>query len=148
MRDYYSLLKNKLNKINEEHKLELYKKRGITSNAKIKNIEDLQEKLLLFLEQDNKNTEEDYQSIIAEKIIDQYEEEKEDITFGVLLENAKDKLIVSLLIFDTDYTYSNLLRQDYDKEKIDKAKVYYMQLKDMIVNNDKDTLSKLIIEKL
>ena len=110
MQDYYSLLKNKLNKINEAHKLELYKKQNITSKEKIKNIEDLKEKLLLFLEQDNKSSEKDYQDIIAEKIIDQYEEEKENITFGVLLENAKDKLIVSMLIFDTDYTYSNILK--------------------------------------
>ena len=148
MQDYYSLLKKKLNQINEEHKLEIYQKQNITSKEQINNIDDLKEKLLLFLEQDNNSTEKDYQDIIAEKIIEQYEEEKDNITFGVLLENGKDKLIVSLLIFDTDYTYSNLLRIDYDKEKMEKAKIYYMQLKDMIINNDKNTLSKLIIEKL
>ena len=87
-------------------------------------------------------------NIIADRIVSQYEEEKGNITFGVVVENAERYYLTYILIFEEDKTYSNVLLKKFDKDKIMEAKSYFTELKDMIINNDLNKLSKLIIDKL
>ena len=90
----------------------------------------------------------DTSSIIADRIVSQYEETKGDITFGVVVENANSYYLTYILIFEKEKTYSNVLLRKFDKDKIMEAKSYFLELKDMIVNNDLSTLSNLIVDKL
>jgi len=57
-------------------------------------------------------------------------------------------IFVSLLIFDEEYTYSNLLVKVYDKKKLSEAKIYFNELKELIINNSINYLSKIILEKM
>lgn len=93
------------------------------------------------------NTKKEYNNL-ADRIITQYEESKDDVTFGIVIENINNYLLTYLLIFEQDKTYSNILLRKYNKDKLFEAKKYFMELKDMVMNNDKDKLSKLIIDKL
>lgn len=102
-------------------------------------------KMLNYLISDT--TKKEYNNL-ADRIITQYEETKEDVTFGIVIESINNYLLTYLLIFEQDKTYSNILFKKYNKDKLLEAKKYFMELKDMIVNNDKDKLSKLIIDKL
>lgn len=102
-------------------------------------------KMLNYLISDT--TKKEYNNL-ADRIITQYEETKEDVTFGIVIESINNYLLTYLLIFEQDKTYSNILLKKYNKDKLLEAKKYFMELKDMIVNNDKDKLSKLIIDKL
>lgn len=102
-------------------------------------------KMLNYLISDT--TKKEYNNL-ADRIITQYEETKEDVTFGIVIESINNYLLTYLLIFEQDKTYSNILLKKYNKDKLLEAKKYFMELKDMIVNNNKDKLSKLIIDKL
>lgn len=102
-------------------------------------------KMLNYLISDT--TKKEYNNL-TDRIITQYEETKEDVTFGIVIESINNYLLTYLLIFEQDKTYSNILLKKYNKDKLLEAKKYFMELKDMIVNNDKDKLSKLIIDKL
>ena len=102
-------------------------------------------KMLNYLISDT--TKKEYNNL-DDRIITQYEETKEDVTFGIVIESINNYLLTYLLIFEQDKTYSNILLKKYNKDKLLEAKKYFMELKDMIVNNDKDKLSKLIIDKL
>lgn len=130
MDDYYSALKSKLDFVSKKEKNEF---------------DDKMKKMLSFLVGD---IESDYSNIIADKIISQYEETKNDITFGVVIENDNKQYLTYILIFEKEKTYSNILLRKFDKHKIIEAKNYFTELKDMIVNNDISKLSKLIIDKL
>lgn len=102
-------------------------------------------KMLNYLISDT--TKKEYNNL-DDRIITQYEETKEDVTFGIVIESINNYLLTYLLIFEQDKTYSNILLKKYNKDKLLEAKKYFMELKDMIVNNDKDKLSELIIDKL
>jgi len=128
--DSYIKLINKLKKYGKNNMIE---------------IDDNMKKMLNYLVDNNCD---DYTSLIANRIVSQYEETKDDITFGVVVENADIYYLTYILIFEKDKTYSNVLLRKFDKDKIMKAKSYFMELKDMIINNDLNKLSHLIIDKL
>ena len=128
--DQYIKLINKLKKYGKNNMVE------IDDNMKI---------MLNYLVDNNCD---DYTSLIANRIVSQYEETKDDITFGVVVENADSYYLTYILIFEKDKTYSNVLLRKFDKDKIMEAKSYFMELKDMIINNDLNKLSHLIIDKL
>ncbi len=128
--DSYIKLINKLKKYGKNNMVE------IDDNMKI---------MLNYLVDNNCD---DYTSLIANRIVSQYEETKDDITFGVVVENADSYYLTYILIFEKDKTYSNVLLRKFDKDKIMEAKSYFMELKDMIINNDLNKLSHLIIDKL
>ena len=128
--DSYIKLINKLKKYGKNNMIE---------------IDDNMKKMLNYLVDNNCD---DYTSLIANRIVSQYEETKDDITFGVVVENADSYYLTYILIFEKDKTYSNVLLRKFDKDKIMEAKSYFMELKDMIINNDLNKLSHLIIDKL
>ncbi len=128
--DSYIKLINKLKKYGKNNMIE---------------IDDNMKKMLNYLVNNNCD---DYTSLIANRIVSQYEETKDDITFGVVVENADSYYLTYILIFEKDKTYSNVLLRKFDKDKIMEAKSYFMELKDMIINNDLNKLSHLIIDKL
>lgn len=130
VKDSYIKLINKLKKYGKNNMVE---------------IDDNMKKMLNYLVDNNCD---DYTSLIANRIVSQYEETKDDITFGVVVENADSYYLTYILIFEKDKTYSNVLLRKFDKDKIMEAKSYFMELKDMIINNDLNKLSHLIIDKL
>ena len=130
MDNSYLMLKNKLNSVSSSEEIQLDEK---------------MQKMLDYLVGD---TTKDASSIIVDRIVSQYEETKENITFGVVVENADNYYLTYILIFEKDKTYSNVLLRKFNKDKIMEAKSYFMELKDMIVNNDLSTLSNLIVDKL
>ena len=128
--DSYIKLINKLKKYGKNNMIE---------------IDDNMKKMLNYLVDNNCD---DYTSLIANRIVSQYEETKDDITFGVVVENADSNYLTYILIFEKDKTYSNVLLRKFYNDKIMEAKSYFMELKDMIINNDLNKLSHLIIDKL
>lgn len=130
VKDSYIKLINKLKKYGKNNMVE---------------IDDNMKKMLNYLVDNNCD---DYTSLIANRIVTQYEETKDDITFGVVVENADSYYLTYILIFEKDKTYSNVLLRKFDKDKIMEAKTYFIELKDMIINNDLNNLSHLIIDKL
>ena len=153
-KDNFTLLKDEIKntiKKRDSALLKQYNKK-VSKNDKVKNITELENKFtnfmnLLGIESDDSNNI-DYDTLLKEKIVDSYEEEKSGVTFGTLLEKNKNKLIVSLIIFDTEETYSNLLVKTYDVEDLSEAQIYFEELKDLVIKNDLDNLSKIILEKM
>ena len=153
-KDSFTLLKDEIKTTIEKRDSTLLKQynKKVSKNDKVKNITELENKFtnfmnLIGIESDSTNNI-DYDALLKEKIIDSYEEEKSGVTFGTLLEKNKNKLIVSLLIFDTEETYSNLLVKTYDMEDLSEAQIYFEELKDLVIKNDLDNLSKIILEKM
>ncbi|MBO5095472.1 MAG: hypothetical protein J6B98_01175 [Bacilli bacterium] len=153
-KDNFTLLKDEIKNTIEKRDSALLKQynKKVSKNDKVKNITELENKFtnfmnLLGIESDATNNV-DYDALLKEKIVDSYEEEKSGVTFGILLEKNKNKLIVSLLIFDTEETYSNLLVKTYDIDDLTEAKIYFNELKDLVIKNNLDNLSKLILEKM
>ena len=153
-KDNFTLLKDEIKNTIEKRDSALLKQynKKVSKNDKVKNITELENKFtnfmnLLGIESDDSNNI-DYDALLKEKIVDSYEEEKSGVTFGTLLEKNKNKLIVSLLIFDTEETYSNLLVKTYDMEDLSEAQIYFEELKDLVIKNDLDNLSKIILEKM
>ena len=130
MDDSYLKLRNRLNAVSNRDEMKL------------------DEKMQKMLEYLVGGTTSNTTNIIANRVVSQYEEEKGNITFGVVVENADKYYLTYILIFEKDKTYSNVLLKKFDKDKVMEAKSYFMELKDMIVNNDLNKLSKLIIDKL
>lgn len=152
-KNYFELLKKEIKKmVASEEKSTLKKYNNMVSrNDKVKSIGELEEQFNNFLELlgiESTAPTKDYETMLKERIVDSYEEEKENITFGALIENTNNKLVVSLLIFDEKYTYSNLLVKVYDKNKLSEAKIYFNELKELIINNSVNDLSKIILEKM
>lgn len=153
-KDNFTLLKDEIKnniKKRDSALLKQYNKK-VSKNDKVKNITELENKFtnfmnLLGIESDDTNNI-DYDALLKEKIVDSYEEEKSGVTFGTLLEKNRNKLIVSLLIFDTEETYSNLLVKTYNIDNLTEAKIYFNELKDLVIKNNLDNLSKLILEKM
>ena len=153
-KDNFTLLKDEIKNTIEKRDSALLKQynKKVNKNDKVKNITELENKFtnfmnLLGIESDDSNNI-DYDALLKEKIVDSYEEEKSGVTFGTLLEKNKNKLIVSLIIFDTEETYSNLLVKTYDMEDLSEAQIYFEELKDLVIKNDLDNLSKIILEKM
>lgn len=153
-KDSFTLLKDEIKTTIEKRDSTLLKQynKKVSKNDKVKNITELENKFtnfmnLLGIESDDSNNI-DYDALLKEKIVDSYEEEKSGVTFGTLLEKNKNKLIVSLIIFDTEETYSNLLVKTYDMEDLSEAQIYFEELKDLVIKNDLDNLSKIILEKM
>ena len=153
-KDNFTLLKDEIKNTIEKRDSALLKQynKKVSKNNKVKNITELENKFtnfmnLLGIESDDTSNI-DYDALLKEKIVDSYEEEKSGVTFGTLLEKNKNKLIVSLLIFDTEETYSNLLVKTYDMENLSEAQIYFDELKDLVIKNDLDNLSKIILEKM
>ena len=153
-KDNFTLLKDEIKNTIEKRDSALLKQynKKVSKNDKVKNITELENKFtnfmnLLGIESDATNNV-DYDALLKEKIVDSYEEEKSGVTFGTLLEKNKNKLIVSLIIFDTEETYSNLLVKTYDIDDLTEAKIYFNELKDLVIKNNLDNLSKLILEKM
>jgi len=153
-KDNFTLLKDEIKNTIEKRDSALLKQynKKVSKNNKVKNITELENKFtnfmnLLGIESDDTSNI-DYDALLKEKIVDSYEEEKSGVTFGTLLEKNKNKLIVSLLIFDTEETYSNLLVKTYDIEDLSEAQIYFDELKDLVIKNDLDNLSKIILEKM
>lgn len=79
-------------------------------------------------------------------IISQYEENKDNITFGVFIQKENDKFNVSIIIFDEDYTFSNIVSKQYNS--LEQANQYYLQLEELIKNNNINDLSLKLLEEL
>ena len=93
----------------------------------------------------NKFKEEKYEKKTDENILDYFEEIKEDVNFGVLLEH-NETYIISILIFYNDVCYSDVLIKDFKYFK--EAGKYFFQLKLLVKNNNIEFLSKYIMEKM
>lgn len=153
-KDNFTLLKDEIKNTIEKRDSALLKQynKKVNKNDKVKNITELENKFTNFMNilgiESDDTSNIDYDALLKEKIVDSYEEEKSGVTFGTLLEKNKNKLIVSLLIFDTEETYSNLLVKTYDIENLSEAQIYFDELKDLVIKNDLDNLSKIILEKM
>ena len=153
-KDNFTLLKDEIKNTIEKRDSALLKQynKKVNKNDKVKNITELENKFTNFMNilgiESDDTSNIDYDALLKEKIVDSYEEEKSGVTFGTLLEKNKNKLIVSLLIFDTEETYSNLLVKTYDIEDLSEAQIYFDELKDLVIKNDLDNLSKIILEKM
>lgn len=135
MNDYYSSLKSKL--INSYCK----------KNVSINNLKELHKKLDELVDKfQTPNEKEKVKAILKDRLIDQYEEQKEDITFGVLIEFINNSYFVSMMIFDKEYTYSNLLKKE--KKTLKDAKQYFEKLKTIIINNNLNSLSLYLLDNV
>ena len=138
MNDDYAILKQKLN--------DSYNKNISDLNDFI----DLKNCIINLVNDINDNSDKtkDIDDILKEKIVDQYELEKENITFATLIERTSKNLVVSVIIFDVDVTYSNLLVRTYKFNQLEEAKTYFNELKSLIIDCDISELSKIILKKM
>lgn len=84
--------------------------------------------------------------VLIERIVEQYKEEKNSVIFATLIENIDDSYCVSVNIFDYDYKYYNVLYKKYSNLK--DSKLYFEKLKNVIKNNDKNSISLYILENM
>ena len=83
-------------------------------------------------------------SILNDNLVSQFEEAKDNITFGVFINIQNNSYYVSMIIFDTDYTFSNLNAKTYNN--LEEANTYFSSLKDLIKNNDLESLSASLLK--
>lgn len=83
-------------------------------------------------------------SILNDNLISQFEETKDNITFGAFIKKQNNNYYVSMIIFDTDYTFSNLKARTYNN--LEDANTYFSSLKDLIKNNDLERLSNILLK--
>ena len=83
-------------------------------------------------------------SILNDTLVNQFEETKDNITFGVFIKKQNNSYYVSIIIFDTDYTFSNLNAKTYNN--LEEANTYFSSLKDLIKNNDLESLSASLLK--
>lgn len=138
MNDDYAILKQKLNN---------YYNKNISD---LNNFTELKKSIIDLVNDINDNSDKtkDIDSIIKDRIVEQYELEKEGITFGALIERTSKNLVVSVIIFDVDVTYSNLLVRTYNFNQLDEAKKYFSELKTLIVDCNVSELSNIILKKM
>lgn len=138
MNDDYAILKQKLNN---------YYNKNISD---LNNFTELKKSIIDLVNDinDNNDKTKDIDSIIKDRIVEQYELEKEGITFGALIERTSKNLVVSVIIFDVDVTYSNLLVRTYNFNQLDEAKKYFSELKTLIVDCNVSELSNIILKKM
>ena len=73
-----------------------------------------------------------------------YKKKKDNITFGAFIKKQNNSYCVSMIIFDIDYTFSNLNAKTYDN--LEEANIYFSSLKDLIKNNDLESLSASLLK--
>ena len=83
-------------------------------------------------------------SILNDNLVNQFEDTKDNITFGVFIKKQNNSYYVSMIIFDTDYTFSNLNAKTYNN--LEDANTYFSSLKDLIRNNDLESLSASLLK--
>lgn len=138
MNDDYAILRQKLN--------DSYNKNILDLN----NFDDLKKSIIDLVNDvdDNNDKTKDIDEILKDRIVDQYELEKENITFATLIERTPKNLVVSVIIFDVDITYSNLLVRTYDFNQLEEAKKYFNELKTLIIGCNVSELSNIILKKM
>lgn len=120
---------------------------SFSQNIPIQNTNELEEKMQSLISKFTiASDQKEIDKLLKEKLVNRYEETKENITFATLIEKLKNNFIVSLLIFDTDYTFSNLLLKKYDS--LEKATEYFNDIKKNIQTMDINSLSLYILGNL
>ena len=116
----------------------------------LNNFDDLKKSIIDLVNDvdDNNDKTKDIDEILKDRIVDQYELEKENITFATLIERTPKNLVVSVIIFDVDITYSNLLVRTYDFNQLEEAKKYFNELKTLIIGCNVSELSNIILKKM
>lgn len=152
--NYYSMLLEKIKLIQEDANNKLLNKINSNKSEEEKinsyeeydnHIKDLINKFSVFNREPL--SEEKKEQLLRERLVAQYEEEKEkEIAFGIANEFISNNYIVSLMIFDKDTTINNLLLKKF-KSKED-SMLYFEELKNIIINNDINNLSKIILDRL
>ena len=135
MNDDYAILKQKLN--------DSYNKNILNSS----NFDNFKKSIMDFVN-DNSDETKSIGDILKDRIVEQYECEKENITFATLIERTHRNLVVSFIIFDVDVTYSNLLVRTYDFNQLEEAKKYFNELKTLIIDCNVSELSNIILKKM
>ena len=114
---------------------------------------ELKEKLLTDYELQKKifelaqkftNPTDKVKSVLNDNLVNQFEETKDNITFGAFIKKQNSNYYVSMIIFDTDYTFSNLNAKTYNN--LEDANIYFSSLKDLIRNNDLESLSASLLK--
>ena len=114
---------------------------------------ELKEKLLTDYELQKKffelaqkftNPTDKVKSVLNDNLVNQFEETKDNITFGAFIKKQNSNYYVSMIIFDTDYTFSNLNAKTYNN--LEEANTYFSSLKDLIRNNDLESLSASLLK--
>ena len=77
---------------------------------------------------------------LKEKLLTDYELQKKFFE----LAQKFTSYCVSMIIFDIDYTFSNLNAKTYDN--LEEANIYFSSLKDLIKNNDLENLSSTLLK--
>ena len=114
-------------------------KEKLTSQSNI----ELQKKFFE-LAQKFTNPTDKVKSVLNDNLVNQFEETKDNITFGVFIKKQNNSYYVSIIIFDTDYTFSNLNAKTYNN--LEEANTYFSSLKDLIKNNDLESLSASLLK--
>lgn len=114
-------------------------KEKLTSQSNI----ELQKKFFE-LAQKFTNPTDKVKSVLNDNLVNQFEETKDNITFGAFIKKQNSNYYVSMIIFDTDYTFSNLNAKTYNN--LEDANTYFSSLKDLIKNNDLESLSASLLK--
>lgn len=114
-------------------------KEKLTSQSNI----ELQKKFFE-LAQKFTNPTDKVKSVLNDNLVNQFEETKDNITFGAFIKKQNSNYYVSMIIFDTDYTFSNLNAKTYNT--LEEANTYFSSLKDLIKNNDLESLSASLLK--
>ena len=114
-------------------------KEKLTSQSNI----ELQKKFFE-LAQKFTNPTDKVKSVLNDNLVNQFEEKKDNITFGAFIKKQNSNYYVSMIIFDTDYTFSNLNAKTYNN--LEEANTYFSSLKDLIKNNDLESLSASLLK--
>ena len=114
-------------------------KEKLTSQSNI----ELQKKFFE-LAQKFTNPTDKVKSVLNDNLVNQFEETKDNITFGAFIKKQNSNYYVSMIIFDIDYTFSNLNAKTYDN--LEEANIYFSSLKDLIKNNDLENLSSTLLK--
>ena len=114
-------------------------KEKLTSQSNI----ELQKKFFE-LAQKFTNPTDKVKSVLNDNLVNQFEETKDNITFGAFIKKQNSNYYVSMIIFDTDYTFSKLNAKTYNN--LEEANTYFSSLKDLIRNNDLESLSASLLK--
>ena len=114
-------------------------KEKLTSQSNI----ELQKKFFE-LAQKFTNPTDKVKSVLNDNLVNQIKEKKDNITFGAFIKKQNSNYYVSMIIFDTDYTFSNLNAKTYNN--LEEANTYFSSLKDLIKNNDLESLSASLLK--
>ncbi len=120
---------------------------NLSENTPIQNLTETEKKLQSLITKFSvASDQKEIDKMLNEKLVNQYEERKENITFATLIKKSKNNFVVSLIIFDTDFTYSNVFLKEY--ESLENATEYFNHLKNSIQTMDISSLSLYILNNL